>query len=1131
MSELSVSERARVNTPTVLVIEDNPITRKVARLTLGNAGFNVLEAGTGGEALAMVPEKLPDLILQDLLLPDMDGLELIGRLRALPESESLPIIAFSGFLSRLEYGRAAAAGFSDFLAKPVEPSRLLQTVRAHLPEHVEVQGHVGEGRRLLIVDDDPVQLKLARLHFGRLGFECVTATDGVEALEILLRGNIDAVVSDVLMPRLDGFHLCLEIRKHPSLAELPVVLASSNYVEDADREVARRMGATSFALRTPDLAAVIDALSAATQAAASGKRPSVYPSASEHHDRVLRQLERQAALNAAYAHRSSMHASMLSAVAGISEALTHRHSIEDALPDILGSLLDASGVSRGALFLQPAQGLHDSDTAGAPALRASLGFSPPVAQALHEYCGVRSLFERVRAARVPIVLEVGGDEDARALLAGIEAQSGLLIPLVASEECLGVLLLASNARDLTERDWIPFARTMAVQVGQALALNRAFWNLAASEKRYRRMIETTNQGVWLIDVEGNTTFVNERMATMLGEEARNLVGLSPAEFLDDAGRAELEEHLKPRAGRFFKQSVVQMLPRDGSAFWALVESSVLYDASGQRDGAFAMVIDITEQRRADERRKLAEDALRASESQYRLLFESSPLPKWLHDEGTQRFLAVNDAAIRQYGYTREEFFEMRPGDLRVSEGSPGEFRPSLEIAGGSWNSSGAVSERHRTKKGTVIDVERTEHTFTRDDRPLRLAIVQDVTEHKRLEEQFRQSQKMEAVGRLAGGVAHDFNNVLSVILSYGELLFKELKPGEPMRDDVDEIRKAAKRAADLTRQLLMFSRQQVVAPKVLDLNDVLSGMDRMLQRILGADIDMVSLFAEGLGRVCVDVGSIEQVIMNLVVNARDAMPRGGKLTLETANVLLDEDYVRSHVGTRVGRHVMLAISDTGVGMDRATQARIFEPFFTTKDKDKGTGLGLSTVFGIVQQSGGSIWVYSEPGRGTTFKVHLPRVDAALDVGDASSTAPRRLDGTETILLVEDDDQVRLVARGILKRQGYRVIEARNAGEALLLSQATSGAIDLLLSDVVMPHMSGPELAERLAVDRPTMKILCMSGYTDDSIVRHGVLESNVAYLQKPLTPDSLATRVREVLETPSVYPSPISNRPPGKDSS
>jgi len=396
-----------------------------------------------------------------------------------------------------------------------------------------------------------------------------------------------------------------------------------------------------------------------------------------------------------------------------------------------------------------------------------------------------------------------------------------------------------------------------------------------------------------------------------------------------------------------------------------------------------------------------------------------------------------------------------------------------------------------------------------------IAYISDLTERKHAQsllhardEQLRQAQKMEAVGRLAGGIAHDFNNVLSVVMSYGEMIVDQLRPGEPMREDVEEICKAAHRAAGLTRQLLTFSRQQAVAPQVLDLAEVVADIDKMLRRILGADIELV-LHTDREERICADLGAVEQVIMNLVVNARDAMPTGGTLTLRTSAVVLDEAHVQAHHGSSVGPHVLLSVADTGVGMDRATQTRIFEPFFTTKPMGQGTGLGLSTVFGIVQQIGGSICVDSELGHGTTFRVYLPRVDA--DVAHVTASTPSTtLRGTETILLVEDEDQVRAVARDILRRNGYQVIEARNAGEAILLTE-TSTVLDLLLTDVVMPQMSGPVLAKRMAASRPGMKILCMSGYNDDSNDRHGVLET-VAYLQKPFTHDTLTRKVREVLD-------------------
>jgi two-component system cell cycle sensor histidine kinase/response regulator CckA len=545
---------------------------------------------------------------------------------------------------------------------------------------------------------------------------------------------------------------------------------------------------------------------------------------------------------------------------------------------------------------------------------------------------------------------------------------------------------------------------------------------------------------------------------------------------------------------------------------------VLKDRLGRLVPAVMRELRESEVRRARHR---AEKALRESEARFRRLAESG-LVGIVIAEGDGGIVEANDAFLALVGYARAE---LGTAALRWPVIAPPGLPARNADAYQQLRTYGVArpwEEEYVRKDGARVPVLVGMATL---DGTRTISVSIDLTglrqaeagrAHaegalRRSEEQLRQAQKMEAVGRLAGGIAHDFNNVLSVVLSYGEMLLMDLQPGEPMRESVEEIRKAAKRAADLTRQLLMFSRQQVVEPKVVDLNDVLAGLDKMLRRILGADVDLASLSTTPLGRVRVDPGSMEQVVMNLVVNARDAMPTGGKLTMETANVELDEAFVSDHYGVRPGHYVMLAVTDSGVGMDKATLGRVFEPFFTTKEKGKGTGLGLSTVFGIVQQAGGNIWVYSEPGKGTTFKIYLPRVDAEVEAL-RTTMAPSTLRGSETILLVEDDDQVRAVARGILRKAGYQVLEASNAGEAQLAVERHRGTIHLLLTDVVMPQMSGPQLVKRLASARPEMKVLCMSGYTDDSIVRHGVLDSNVAYIQKPITPESLTSKVRAVLD-------------------
>jgi len=503
--------------------------------------------------------------------------------------------------------------------------------------------------------------------------------------------------------------------------------------------------------------------------------------------------------------------------------------------------------------------------------------------------------------------------------------------------------------------------------------------------------------------------------------------------------------------------------------------------------------------------------LRATEASFATLVEHAPVGIYRSTpEG--RFLSVNAAVVRMLGY--ETAAQVLNLDMARDVYADAAERQRLverdTYSDRLYDNVEATWKRRDGRLLTVqLSVRAVRHAAGRVD--YYETFVRDVTDQRRLQQQVLQSQKMEAVGRLAGGVAHDFNNLLTVITSYSDLLLEDLAPGDAKRDDLEQVRKAADGAAALTRQLLAFSRQQVVEPRVVSLNTVVEGLQKILRRVIGEDIEVTIALAPDLESVRADVGQLEQVLMNLVVNARDAMPTGGRLTVETANVEHDPEYARDREAAAVRRFAMLAVTDTGCGMDEATKARIFEPFFTTKETGKGTGLGLATVYGIVKQAGGFIWVYSEPGQGTSFKIYLPAVDATAERTTAAATTPAPR-GTETVLLVEDAAAVRAVTKQMLERQGYTVLEAPDGEAGLRLAQRHRGVIHLLLTDVVMPRVGGRELAEQLARLRPDVKVLYASGYTDDSVVRHGILESGTAYLQKPFSPESLARKVRDVLD-------------------
>ena len=519
--------------------------------------------------------------------------------------------------------------------------------------------------------------------------------------------------------------------------------------------------------------------------------------------------------------------------------------------------------------------------------------------------------------------------------------------------------------------------------------------------------------------------------------------------------------------------------------------------SGEMQGLYRELERKTEQELA---------ALRMSDERHRLLFQENPLPIWVLDAETLRYVAINNSMVATYGYSREELLAMTAVDVKLPDDVPQMIESIATAAVGGVHHVGV--RKHRRKDGTVLDMDITTHPMTFEGRRCILGIAMDTTRARRLAEDLRQAQKMEAIGQLAGGVAHDFNNILAVILANAEFGLEDLGPDDVGVEQLTEIRDAANRAAGLTRQLLTFSRKQKRQPRPLALNAVVTGIEVMLTRIVGEDIAMSATIAPDLGTIEADRGEIEQILMNLVVNARDAMARGGRLVLETTNTIVDA-MLAMHLGVAPGRYVVLAVTDTGCGMSEAIRERIFEPFFTTKPVDRGTGLGLATVFGIVKQANGGIDVESEVGRGTTFRIYWPRSDAAITTTTLPRFVPPR--GTGTILIVEDDRQLRQILRQYLTSWGYTLLEAPNGAAALELVRGHAGTIELLLTDLVMPDLDGRSLSQQVLLQRPRMKIVFMSGYTEHVALATAAFGPQDLFLQKPFTAQALAEMLGQAL--------------------
>jgi PAS domain S-box-containing protein len=851
--------------------------------------------------------------------------------------------------------------------------------------------------RVLIVEDSPTQAAQLRHLLEEDGYRVTAAANGTLALLAARREKPALILSDIVMPEMDGYAFCRAVKSDDQLKDVPVILMTSLSTA-GDVVKGLQCGADNF-IRKPYenkylLARInyvltnrtlrhTEKLQIGVHIRLGGENHFITADRQQILDLLISTYEEAVHLNADLKAREEQLARSNRTLVGlhrIAEALNRVTSQQEVLEQVLDEAIKLPGVEVGWFLLR--EGETGFRVAAARGLPSAL--NTPAAMSGDCLCRRRLLSGEL--AQVTNILECEWLQTAQGDTRGSSCHAS--VPLWAGGRVIGVMNLVGSQQGRFRDEELQVLNGVGNQI--ALALERVAARARAdqyaqqladrveiAETKYQTLMQHANDAIFIVDPAGPVLEVNGQAEAMLGRPSTEIVGRLLMDLVTQESHGDAVAH--------FQQLLI-------------------------KGAAHAHDIHL---RRSDGRQVCAD-------------FSASLVP------------------------VRGE--------------------------------------------------------------PFVLAIARDVTDRNRLERQFQQAQKMEAIGQLAGGVAHDFNNLLTVILGYSEFLLETFPADDSRRQDVEEIRKAGQSAGSLTRQLLAFSRKQILEPVVLDLNAVLANSDRMVRRLIGEHIKIITRFDPGLGLVKADAGQIEQILVNLAVNARDAMPDGGTITIETGNVEFDEQYVRTHVGAATGAHIVVAVSDTGHGMSEQTQSHLFEPFFTTKEKGKGTGLGLATIYGIVKQSGGSIWVYSELERGTTFKVCFPRVEGvAAPLVSARSSVPSPT-GKETILLAEDASGLLELAKKILERYGYTVLEAPNGIEALQICERHHGTIHLLLTDVVMPGMSGRDLADRVALLYPGMKVLYTSGYTDNAIVQRGVLSAGTAFLQKPYAPEALARKVRDLLD-------------------
>jgi two-component system, cell cycle sensor histidine kinase and response regulator CckA len=931
--------------------------------------------------------------------------------------------------------------------------------------------------KVLVVDDE-VELKNVLVQIlNNQRYETVGFSKPTEGLAALKDQAFDVLLTDLMMPEMDGIQLlqaALEIDPHL----VPIVMTGQGTIQTAVD--AMRLGAFDYVLKPFRLQTILPVLTRAMN----------------HRRLRLENLQLRETV----------------AIYELNQTVAFSLDPQTVISKLADAALQQTDADEVSILLPTSDGqeLYVAAVRGENRQRL-LGERVPLQDSISSW---------VAREKAPLILDgVIEDERFRALWPRPDITSAISVPMQVANKLVGTINLnaVNRARPFTLGQMKALS-ILASTAAAALETSSLYTQVQRAEENYRSIFENAIDGIFQLAPDGSFIQANPAMAHMLGYSTAN-------ELLKSEKNSGEYLCVKPERFKEFCELLaendklngfeIQLRRQDGSKVFLSESARAVRSDVGSILYYEGIAEDITE-------RKLSQEALAAGEARRRAIFDSA-LDCIITMDHEGQVVDWNPAAEQAFGYSQEEVLTKDMASLIIPERYRDRHRKGLQdyLDTGQGPALGRRLEMAGLRAdGNEFPLELAiSRIEIADQPPLFTAYIRDLTDRQRLEEklrvseeQLRQSQKLEAIGQLAGGVAHDFNNLLTVIGGYSSILLGRMTGDNPQRSALEEIKKASDRASALTRQLLAFSRKQILQPKVLDLNEVVSDIEKMVRRLIGEDIDLLILADSSLGKTKADPGQVEQVLLNLIVNARDAMPQGGKLTIETSNVLLSDDYANRH-GATSGSYVMLAVSDNGSGMAPEIKEHIFEPFFSTKPAGKGTGLGLSTVYGIIKQSGGHIWLYSEPEQGTTFKVFLPRVDDVAESRDSGSLSRTVPQGNETILLVEDEDQVRNILTDMLESQGYDLLVASNGPEALDIASSRNGTIHLMITDVVMPQMSGRELSELMANIRPEMRILYMSGYTDDAIVHHRLLDEGLNFIQKPFDTATVARKVRHVLDS------------------